>query len=246
MCGRYNVLPDVEAWVAAFSILGEELAGLDLTRQFNVAPAEKRKTKEDLIRWIPIIRQHGQHRPVELAVWSLIPRWCKGVLPDWSTANARSETAAKLNTFKGPWNHSQRCLIPANGFYEWQKQESGPKQPYHIGMRDETVFAFGGLWEVSVSADGEAVESSTILTTTPNSLMQPIHNRMPVIVPPSAYEAWLTGTPEQAQALCVPLPAELMHAYKISRMVNNPGFNDDRIILPAEQIEGESDQGSLT
>jgi putative SOS response-associated peptidase YedK len=235
MCGRYNVLPDVEAWVTAFSILGEELAGLDITHRYNVAPAEKRKTKEDLIRWIPVIRQDEQHRTVEMAVWSLIPKWCKGILPDWSTANARSETAAKLNTFKGPWNHSQRCLIPANGFYEWQKQASGPKQPYHIGMRDQSVFAFGGLWDVSINAEGEAVESSTILTTTPNAVMKPIHNRMPVIVPRSEYSTWLSGTPEQAEELCVPFPAELLQAYKISRMLNNPGLDDERIIHPSDE-----------
>ena len=234
MCGRYNVLPDVEAWVTAFGILSDELAGLDLTAHYNVAPAEKRKTKEDLIRWIPLIRQHEQHRSVELAIWSLIPRWCKGILPDWSTANAKSETAAKLNTFKGPWHHNQRCLIPANGFYEWQKQETWPKQPYHIGMRNQAVFAFGGLWEISINADGEAIESSTILTTTPNELMKPIHNRMPVIVHPGNYETWLTGTPDEAQALCVPLPAQMMQAYRISTMVNNPGLDDERIIQPTE------------
>lgn len=232
MCGRYNVLPDVDAWVAAFHILGEELAGLDLSPHYNVAPSEKRKTKKDLIRRIPIIRQADDHRCVEMAVWSLIPKWCKGQLPDWSTANAKSETAAKLNTFKGPWQHSQRCLIPANGFYEWQQQVQGPKQPWHISMANHQVFAFGGLWEVSITVDGEAVESCTILTTEPNELMQPIHRRMPVILPPDNYDTWLGGTPDQAQALCVPYPAPDMAAYRISRMVNNPGLNDERIVAP--------------
>jgi putative SOS response-associated peptidase YedK len=237
MCGRYNVLPDVDAWVAAFNILGEELAGLNLLPHYNVAPSEKRKTKDDLIRRVPVIRQSDQHRSVEMAVWSLIPRWCKGQLPDWSTANAKSETAAKLNTFKGPWHHNQRCLIPVNGFYEWQKQAEGPKQPWHIGMANHEVFAFGGLWEVSITEDGEAVESCTILTTQPNELMQPIHRRMPVILPPLQYETWLTGTPDEAQALCAPFPAADMTAYRISRMVNNPGLNDERIIAPSEDAE---------
>lgn len=237
MCGRYNILPDVDAWIAAFNILGEELADLGLEPHYNVAPSEKRNTKEDLIRRVPIIRQLGEQRSVNLAVWSLIPKWCRGELPNWSTANAKSETAARLNTFKGPWQHGQRCLIPVNGFYEWQIQPGGPKQPWHIGMADHNVFAFGGLWEVSVTAAGEAVESCTILTTEPNELMKPIHRRMPVILPPANYEVWLHGTPDQAQSLCVPYPASDMGAYRISRMVNNPGLNDERIIEPDEDAD---------
>jgi len=230
MCGRYNVIPDAEAWVTAFDILREEFDSLDLQASYNTSPADKRKTQPDVLRWVPIIRQRDARRHLDLAVWSLIPKWTKGHLPDWSTANAKSETAYKLATFRGPWKHNQRCLIPANGFYEWQKQTTGPKQPWHIGMRDQKVFAFGGLWEVSVTEEGEAVESCTILTTQPNELMKPIHNRMPVIIAQASYQQWLAGDPDQAQELCQPFKAEQMAAYPISRRVNNPGFNDPVVL----------------
>ena len=128
---------------------------------------------------------------------------------------------------------SRRCLIPADGFYEWQKTDDG-KQPFHIRMKDKEPFAFAGLWEWWRPEEGEPVESCAILTTDANELMAPIHNRMPVILEPKDYATWLNAAPttELLLPLLKPLSADQMEAYRVSKSVNNPRNQGEKLIEP--------------
>jgi putative SOS response-associated peptidase YedK len=147
--------------------------------------------------------------------------------------NARSETVAEKPAFRAAFRR-RRCLVVADGFYEWQKLNGG-KQPYFIRMRDGRPFAFAGLWEHWQGTDGSEIESCTLLTTQPNDLVRPLHNRMPVILHPKDYELWLDPQAQQAEALQPLLgayPSEEMDAYAVSRFVNNPRNDDARCIEP--------------
>jgi len=147
--------------------------------------------------------------------------------------NARSETAAEKPAFRSAIRR-RRCLVPANGFYEW-KRTNGRKQPYFIGMRDRKIFAFGGIWEAWEGPGGEAVMSCSLLTTGPNDLLRPIHDRMPVIVSPRDYDLWLSPEvrdPEVIVPLFRPYPPEEMTAYPVRTDVNNPKTDAPGLIEP--------------
>lgn len=227
MCGRYNVIPNAQAFADAFGVL----AGLDALPtepMWNIAPSsDKCETK------VPIVRMGAQGRELVMVHWPLVPFWARGRPVAYSTANAKAETLAEKPVFRGPWQ-KRRCLIPASGYYEWQVLPGRrTKQPHHIRLHDTPVFAFGGLWETSRTDAGEAVESCAVVTTPPAVAIAHIHNRMPLILPPAAYEDWLTGTAEAAGRLLVPYPGAELEAYAIGTAVNNPLFNDPRCIEPA-------------
>ena len=162
--------------------------------------------------------------------WGLIPSWAKDPSIGARLINARAETAHEKPSFRAAFRR-RRCLIPSDGFYEWQRTASG-KQPYYIIMQDGGPFAFAGLWEQWEGADGSVVESCTILTTVPNEVVEPLHNRMPVIVAPEDYDEWL-GTGRDAtireqsalRHLLKPYEAEAMRAYAVSTYVSSP-FNE--------------------
>jgi putative SOS response-associated peptidase YedK len=172
--------------------------------RFNVAPTQT----------IAVIR------PGELVAlqWGLVPSWSKD---GKGFINARSETAAEKPTFRSAFK-KRRCLIPADGFYEWQKTTEAKKQPYFIRMRDTEPFAFAGLWEG---------ETCAILTTEANSLMRPIHDRMPVIVAPEDYQRWLA---EPVTSVLRSYPAQEMTAYPVSTYVNNAKQEGPKCIEPLE------------
>jgi putative SOS response-associated peptidase YedK len=147
--------------------------------------------------------------------------------------NARSETAATKPAFRKPLRE-RRCLILADGFYEW-KREGTRKRSYYIKLRDGEPFAFAGLWDHWAPADGEPLETCTILTTTPNAVLQPIHDWMPIILPPDACTVWLDPTlrdVERIQALLTPYPADEMMAYPVNTRVNNPANDTPECIAP--------------
>jgi len=177
---------------------------------------------------------------MDLLHWGLIPFWAKAPDMGGRMINARAETAAEKPAYRAAFRQ-RRCLVPADAFYEWQKQEgSESKQPYCIRMKDESPFVFAGLWErwrpKHGSDDAHAVESFTILTTTPNALLKKVHDRMPVILRPEDYDHWLDPDlqdPEHIQKLLRPFPAEYMQAYPITRHVNNPGNDDPTCLAPA-------------
>lgn len=151
--------------------------------------------------------------------------------------NARAETVRTKPAFRAAFRE-RRCLVPADGFYEWQAQGKGqPKQPWRIVHRHEEPFAFAGLWEHWEPKDGsgaEPIRSFTIIVTDANELLQPIHDRMPVILAPEDHDLWLKGDPDDAQALLRPFPAEVLRAYEVSTRVNAPQNDDPGCIEPLE------------
>ncbi len=159
--------------------------------------------------------------------WELVPHWAKDVKIGYKMINARAETVRTKPAFRSAFA-SRRCLIPADGFYEWQRSRT-PRQPHYIRKRDGKPMAFAGLWEIWRGGE-EPLESCAIITTGPNTLMAPLHDRMPVILAPGAFEGWLVGSPEQAAGLLKPYAGEDLEVYPVSRRVNNPR-NDDAELL---------------
>jgi putative SOS response-associated peptidase YedK len=160
--------------------------------------------------------------------WGLIPFWADE--PDEGLINARSETAGEKRSFVDAWE-SRPCLVLSSGFYEWRETNGGPKRPYRVYREDAPVFAMAGLWEVWEDGD-RRIPSVTILTTDPNELMTPIHDRMPVVLPGDEEDAWLTGSLEERAELCRPYPDSDLDAYEISTRVNDPTNDDSGVIEP--------------
>jgi putative SOS response-associated peptidase YedK len=206
MCGRYR-LTRAEKMAEKF---GAEFSG-ELRARYNIAPTQS----------VPVVRSTASGRVILPMRWGLIPSWAK----DSSIAqiNARSETILEKPAFK-EGSERRRCLIPANGFYEWVRS-SKTKQPFHFGMKDDSLFAFAGIWDRWTSPEGQTVESCAILTTTPNELLNDVHDRMPVILHPNHYHAWLTAPGLKSQHfahLLVPYDAEQMRRYPVNSLVNSP------------------------
>ena len=179
--------------------------------RFNVAPTQR----------IVVIPTADGERVARRMRWGLIPSWAKDAKIGSSFINARAESIATKPAFRNAFKH-RRCLIPADGFYEWQVTQRG-KQPYRITLADGSMFGFAGLWERwRDPATDEWIESCCIVTCEPNELAAKFHNRMPVIVDEADYDTWLTGTPEQAFTLLKPYPAEEMRAYPVGTQVNSP------------------------
>lgn len=222
MCGRFTLYANPELLAQLFGAPAEaEGSPIDsavFAGRYNIAPTQP----------VAIVRVNSQSKMREWAFtyWGLVPSWSKDPSVGSRMINARSETVAEKPSFRAAFKR-RRCLVPASGFYEWQKQEK-QKQPYYISMQDGQPFAIAGLWETWAGGDGGSLESCTLLTTTANELMAPLHDRMPVIVAPEDYAQWLgTGgdaTPtelDQLQHLLRPCPAAAMMAYPVSTFVNN-------------------------
>jgi putative SOS response-associated peptidase YedK len=222
MCGRYTLAESPRKLAKRFAV--PETPDLPFDGQrYNIAPTQQ----------VPIVRQRDNAREMVLAKWGLIPSWAKDMKIGNQLINARADTVATKPSFRSAFK-ARRCLIPADGFYEWQKTQDG-KQPVYIRMKDKEPFAFAGLWERWRPEEGEAVESCTIITTDANELMGPTHNRMPVILAPSDYATWLKmdEKPEMLTALLKPFPPDQMEAYPISKLVNNPRNQGEKLIEPA-------------
>jgi putative SOS response-associated peptidase YedK len=211
MCGRFALYSNPQTLARRFCAQ----APADLKARYNVAPTQI----------IPIVRQEGEGRRFSLARWGLIPHWAKEMDTGYSTINARAETVATKPAFRSAFRH-RRCLVPADGFYEWQAVPgSKVKQPYFIGLRDQEPMALAGLWERWQSPQGDELESCSIIVTVANDLMRPIHDRMPVILDPADWNAWLApdaGDLGMLQSLLRPFPAEAMTARPVSTRVNSP------------------------
>jgi putative SOS response-associated peptidase YedK len=162
--------------------------------------------------------------------WGLIPSWADDPKIGYKLINARAETVAGKPAFRNAFRQ-RHCLIPADGFYEWHAAGTKAKQPWHIRRKDGRPFAFAGLWEHWNAPESPPVESCTIITTDANEVVRPIHDRMPVILDPADYAAWLDPRdPTIAQELLRPCPAEVMTAFPVSSMVNNPKNEDPRCL----------------
>lgn len=220
MCGRVRIKRGHE-WEAKlhglipdFEEFSEIRIGLYSQPRYNVAPSQ----------FVPIVRREEDDKAVLAeAKWGLIPSWTRGK-PKMAPINARCETAATSGMFRQALDR-RRCLIPADGFYEWKRLDEKNKQPYFIHRKDDDVFCFAGLWERwKPDPDAEPVDTFTILTTTPNRLMAEIHDRMPVILEEKDYPLWLDrSVPGSGVAhLLKQYPPELLEAYKVSKYVNSP------------------------
>lgn len=224
MCGRYDNLIAREAYRALFA--AERLPASNFPPRYNIAPTDQ----------IPIVRVDPRDGTRELAMvrWGLIPFWMKEK-PKAPHINARAETVHKLPLFREAFAR-RRCQIPATGFYEWQKRADG-KQPYRFVRKDLEPFAFAGIWEYA-KLDGEAILSAAIIVGEPNPLTSAVHDRMPVILMPDDYDAWLDKESpiEDARAMLKPYDAELMKAYAVSRAVNSVKNDTEACIEP---IAGE-------
>jgi putative SOS response-associated peptidase YedK len=202
--------------------------------RYNIAPTQP----------IPVIRQNPTQprREMSLMRWGLIPSWAKS-LSGPPMINARSETAATMPSFRDPMK-SRRCLIPADGFYEWQKA-AGAKQPFCFEINDGELFAFAGVWDRWKDPSGQWVKSCSILTTTPNAVTSPVHDRMPVILSPSDYDLWLDPGMTKVEAvseMLKPYNARLMRCFPVSARVNHVANDDEGCSMP---VENPVHQGQL-
>jgi len=169
--------------------------------------------------------------------WGLVPAWSDEPKTEYSTINARAETVAQKPAFRSAFRH-RRCLIATDGFYEWHPQPDGHKQPYFISLKDHAPFAFAGIWE-HWERDGKTLDSCSIIITAANSLMQPIHERMPVILPPERYDHWMdpsVSEPETLLPLLTPYPAERMTMHKVKTTVNSPRNEGPDLIEPVTAL----------
>lgn len=222
MCGRFTLTINPADLQDAFSNYNFPVR---FAPRFNIAPSQS-------ILAIP----NDNKLAADFFVWGLIPMWAKDPTIGSRLINARGETLAEKPSFRGSYRH-KRCLILADGFYEWKSVgDKKTKTPYYIHMRDRQPFAMAGLWDSWESPDGSSLKTCTIITTTPNELMETIHDRMPVILHPRDYAKWLDvtpQTPENLQPLIKPFNADVMSAYPVSTLVNKPANDMPELVVPA-------------
>ncbi|WP_348529965.1 SOS response-associated peptidase [Methylocaldum sp. RMAD-M] len=225
MCGRFTQYTDPRRLARQFEISETKIRVFDIRPRYNVAPTQP---------VLAVRLDHEGERELVPLTWGLLPFWAKESKLPYSTINARAETVADKPAYRQPFR-KRRCLIPADLFYEWKAEGTG-KQPYAIGLESGEPFSLAGLWD-RWEGDGQTIESCTIIVTQANALMATIHDRMPVILPPSAYDVWLDPkTPlETAQALLQPFTAEPMRLYPVSRRVNSPKNDDPTLVEPLAQ-----------
>ena len=218
MCGRFSLATDTEELALRF---GFEGGGSPRLARFNIAPGQETLT----------VVGDGSRNSARFMRWGLIPSWAKDASAGSRMINARAETIDARPAFRNAFER-RRCLVLADGFYEWMKV-GRRRTPVRVILRSGEPFAFAGLWETWRSPEDDVVASCAIVTTTPNAVLQPIHNRMPVILPREAESLWLdTGraSPDELRELLAPYPAADMEAYEVSNLVNSTG-NDTPYVI---------------
>ncbi len=224
MCGRYRLSRRKQILEERFLADWDEL---EWHPRYNIAPTQN----------VPIIRQHPKEsiREMSVARWGLIPSWSKDSSSAAKMINARSETAATLPAFRDALK-SRRCLIPADGFYEWMRTGK-TKQAYRFEVNGGELFAFAGLWDRWKDGNGNWLRTCTILTTTPNAVTSAVHDRMPVILDPDSYDLWLDPGMQNVSAiseLLKPFDPRLMRCYPVSTRVNHVANDDEECSAPIE------------
>ena len=221
MCGRFAQRTPAKTLSKAFQV--EEMP--EIEPRYNIAPTQ------DIIS----IRQIENGREAVFLKWGLVPSWAKDVSIGAKLINARSETVTEKPSFREAFKQ-RRCVIPADGFYEWQRT-GGKKQPYFFSMQDEHPFGFAGLWEKWRAINGQALETCTILTTEANDVLKPVHDRMPVILHSEDYDQWLDNDSRKLdllQELLRPYPSAEMVSYLVSTQVNSTSNFGADLITPLE------------
>jgi putative SOS response-associated peptidase YedK len=224
MCGRFALKAPPRSIQEHFHLP----EAVTLSPRYNIAPSQE-------VAAVRILPGKGK-RQLDMLHWGLIPGWARDMKIGYRMINARGETLAQKPSFREAFK-KRRCLIVADGFYEWL--HSGKvKQPYYLQLKRGEIFAFAGLWETWKSPDGNDLESCTIITTSPNELIRRIHDRMPVILAPEHYETWLQDPvpAESLQQLLKPYPAAAMEAYPVSPEVNSPKNDSPSLIKPDKRI----------
>lgn len=224
MCGRFRLSRRKQFIEEHFEVADWQD---DWSPRFNIAPTQP----------VPVIRQHPKEprRDLSLMRWGLVPSWAKDTSGAASMINARSETASTKPAFRDPLK-LRRCLIPADGFYEWQKTGTA-KQPYCFEVNEGKLFAFAGLWDGWKNAEGQWVKTCSILTTTPNAVTSAIHDRMPVIFDAESYDLWLDPGMTNVQVvseLLKPYEARLMRSFPVSTRINRVANDDEGCSAPVE------------
>ncbi|MDW8105641.1 MAG: SOS response-associated peptidase [Armatimonadota bacterium] len=220
MCGRFALTRPAEEVAVRF---GAQQVLFQFGPRYNIAPSQP----------VAVITHEGE-RILQAMRWGLVPFWAKDPSIGNRLINARAETLLEKPSFKYAFTR-RRCLVPADGFFEWRK-EDGRRSPVYIRRRDGGLFAFAGLWEEWQSPDGSPLRTCTIITTEPNALIAPIHHRMAVILRPEDEALWLDHSVREVKrlmALLQPYPAEELEAYPVSPRVNNPAHDDPSCIQPA-------------
>jgi putative SOS response-associated peptidase YedK len=230
MCGRYRLSRRKQIIEEQFDCDPWED---DWEPRYNIAPTQS----------VPVIRQHPKEpvRQISTMRWGLIPNWARDASIASSTINARSESAATKPAFRDPMKF-RRCLIPADGFYEW-KRTIGSKQPYSFEVNEGELFAFAGLWDGWKDPNGNWIKTCSILTTTPNAVTSAVHDRMPVILDPDHYDLWLDPGMQKVAAiteLLKPYDARLMRCFPVSTRINHVTNDDEECSRPVEITEGQN------
>lgn len=223
MCGRYSITTSTEAMRRLFQF--EEQPNLQ--PRYNVAPTQS----------APVIRERDGARHIGMLRWGLLPKWSKDASGAAKMINARSETIAEKPAYREAFR-ARRCLVPADGFYEWRVQGK-TKQPYRICLADGGAFAFAGLWEswADPNEDGAIVETYTVATVVAAASIEHIHHRMPVMLEVENYQTWLTGDSEAAAALLKPFHDEKLRSFEVSPRVGNVRNDDPDLLEPYEERE---------
>ena len=224
MCGRFAQRSNPKSLAREFKVA--EVPNVEA--RYNIAPTQ------DILGVV----ESADEREMKFFKWGLIPSWAKDAAMGARLINARSETVEEKPAFREAFK-KRRCIIPADGFYEWQRT-GGRKQPFFFHLRDDRPFGFAGLWDKWKSQEGKVIESCTILTTGSNEVLMPIHDRMPVILNPEDYDLWLDEDVRKSdlrQELLRPFPASEMNAYPVSTLVNNTRSQGAELV---QQIEVNS------
>jgi len=220
MCGRYS-LACIDDLCGRFRVIDPTIG---FRSHFNIAPGSTN----------PVITMHERVEAVMMQ-WGLVPHWAKDIKATHRPINARAESLGEKPMFRDLLK-SKRCLVPASGFFEW-KLERGHKIPFYVHLKDDPVFAFAGLYDTWSNPAGATLSTYTIITTAPNSLMAPIHDRMPVILQSEDERRWITPGPlkvEELHRIFMPYPVEEMEIYPVSDRVNSPSVDDEKVIEPIE------------
>jgi putative SOS response-associated peptidase YedK len=228
MCGRYVVTTAP----AAIRDLFRYPEWPDFPPRYNIAPSQP----------IAVVRLGDGGRHFALMRWGLLPAWVKDPANFALLFNARGETAAEKPAFRAAMKR-RRCLIPADGFYEWQR-EGSRNRPFFIRARSRQLLAFAGLWETWTGPNGEELDTAAIVTTEANATLKPLHHRMPVIVPPDAFDLWLDPNADAkfVQSLIAPAADDLLEAYAVSTAVNRAANDGPALLAPAPDTPPAEDE----
>lgn len=220
MCGRFVLKDNIKTLSKNFDFDQDD--DVLFEPKYNISPGQN----------VPIIIKE-ETRKCAIMRWGLVPSWSNDPLIGFQMINARSETVAQKPSFKNSLR-KRRCIVPSNGFYEWKKLDNKTKTPYHIKMKNNKPFGFAGLWD-TWNIDGGNLATFTIITTSPNELIKPIHDRMPVILKKEDEDLWLNPdiqNSDEVLHLLKPFSSDDMETYEISTYVNNPRNEGEKCIVP--------------